>query len=285
MEIKALNGNVIYTIDADTLECANLSNICLIGANLIGANLTNANLSNADLSGADLWGANLSGANLSYANLSDSILNCANLSNAILHRAYLFQANLCNSNLNGADLTNANMENALMCYCSLRYAILCATNLDGVNLMNSDMKFANLNSTNISKANLAKVDFNETVFEHVLHDTGTAFFDLQCPEEGSFIGFKKVRPYWIVKLLIPEDAKRSSATTRKCRCSKAKVLSIYNMCEKSLTTDKIINTDSPHKTIYKVGEMVYPDSWDDNRWNECSHGIHFFITELEAIIY
>jgi len=35
--------------------------------------------------------------------------------------------------------------------------------------------------------------------------------------------------------------------------------------------------------VYTVGEMVYPDSWDDNRWNECSHGIHFFINRQEAV--
>ena len=36
---------------------------------------------------------------------------------------------------------------------------------------------------------------------------------------------------------------------------------------------------------YKVGEMVYPDRFDDNRWDECSNGIHFFITKQEAIDY
>ena len=36
---------------------------------------------------------------------------------------------------------------------------------------------------------------------------------------------------------------------------------------------------------YVVGEMVYPDSFDENRWNECSHGIHFFINKQNAIDY
>lgn len=33
------------------------------------------------------------------------------------------------------------------------------------------------------------------------------------------------------------------------------------------------------------GETVVPDSFDEDRWNECSNGIHFFITKQEAIDY
>lgn len=36
---------------------------------------------------------------------------------------------------------------------------------------------------------------------------------------------------------------------------------------------------------YKVGEMVIPDSFDENRWNECAPGIHHFITRIEAEQY
>jgi hypothetical protein len=48
--------------------------------------------------------------------------------------------------------------------------------------------------------------------------------------------------------------------------------------------DKIDNDEYAH-TEYVVGEMVYPDSWDGNRFNECSHGIHFFIDKQDAIDY
>ena len=91
-------------------------------------------------------------------------------------------------------------------------------------------------------------------------------------------------------MLIPEEAKRSSATTNKCRCEFAKVLEIQNekngIYEKSEKTE-IVNYNNlrlPY-TKYKIGEYVYPDSFDDNRFNECSHGIHFFINKEEAINY
>ena len=108
------------------------------------------------------------------------------------------------------------------------------------------------------------------------------------PETGSFIGWKKVHAQGmsvIVKLEILEDAKRCNATGRKCRCSAAKVLEIQQLDGTPAGLDSVVNTNyTPHVT-YKVGETVLPDSFDDDRWNECSHGIHFFITRQEAVDY
>ena len=106
---------------------------------------------------------------------------------------------------------------------------------------------------------------------------------LECPSEGSFIGWKKINKI-LIKLEIPEDARRSSATTKKCRCDKAKVLGFYDLNSTELNIDKIIN-HSYNICEYRKGEMVYPDSFDENRWNECSHGIHFFINKQDAINY
>ena len=39
------------------------------------------------------------------------------------------------------------------------------------------------------------------------------------------------------------------------------------------------------KFIYKVGKYVSVDNFDENRWNECAPGIHFFITRQEAVNY
>lgn len=49
--------------------------------------------------------------------------------------------------------------------------------------------------------------------------------------------------------------------------------------------DEVVNPNYEQNTIYRVGEMVYPDSFDDDRWNECSHGIHFFVDKRNAINY
>lgn len=109
------------------------------------------------------------------------------------------------------------------------------------------------------------------------------FISFACPDTGSFIAYKKASGY-IVKLQIPEDAKRLSATSRKCRCDKAQVLEIQNF--DGTTADVTEVRSSQDKNfIYKVGKTVSVDNFDKNRWNECSTGIHFFINRQEAVNY
>lgn len=114
-----------------------------------------------------------------------------------------------------------------------------------------------------------------------------------CPIEGAFVAYKKVwkrnndgyRPSLLIaKLMIPATAKRSSATTRKCRCSAAKVLALYYPNGRKTS---ILNAYSCFDSDfdYTVGKTVTADSFDPDRWNECSHGIHFFMTFEEARIY
>lgn len=109
------------------------------------------------------------------------------------------------------------------------------------------------------------------------------YVPLNCPSEGSFIGWKKVYGN-LIKLEIPEDAKRLSSVSMKCRCDKARVLSVWNITLEEEVSE-VINRAYGHDTLYKVGEMVYPDKFDDDRWNECSNGIHFFINKQDAINY
>ena len=215
-----------------------------VRANLRCADLRDANLRCADLSGADLRDANLSSANLRDANLSGANLSSADLRDANLSSANLSSANLSDANLRCADLSGA------------------------------DLRDANLRCADLSGArNLNTISWN--IF--------TAFYMLQCPETGAFIGYKKASDK-IIMLEICADAKRSSATSRKCRCSKAKVLSITNLdgtaCE---LTALASNFDS--KFIYRVGEIVEVPDFCEDRWCECAKGIHFFITRDEAVQY
>jgi hypothetical protein len=130
---------------------------------------------------------------------------------------------------------------------------------------------ANLSGANLSGANLSDAD-------------NIPFIPLACPSEGEFIGWKKVGDY-VIKLRIPADAKRCSATTSKCRCDKAEVISIIGIgIRDNESIDSIVN-DRYNDCEYTVGKMVYPDTFDENRWNECSNGIHFFINKQEAINY
>ncbi len=115
----------------------------------------------------------------------------------------------------------------------------------------------------------------------------TPFIPIACPSDGSFIGWKKVKyqsKYYLVKLEILEDSKRSSASGTKCRCDKAKVLEIIDIDNENDRPKEIVNSNN-EPTRYAVDEIVYADSFDENRWEECSHGIHFFINRQDAVDY
>ena len=147
----------------------------------------------------------------------------------------------------------------------------------------ANLRSANLSGADLSGANLSGADLSGADLLNVRYDECTGFFALVCPEEGSFIGYKKANGH-IVKLRITEDALRSSATSRKCRCSKAEVLSITTLDgEDDGLTSIPSNYDS--NFIYRVGTTVEVEDFETDRWDECAAGIHFFITRQEAVQY
>lgn len=131
---------------------------------------------------------------------------------------------------------------------------------------------------------------------------------LVCPETGSFIAYKKVikglypninnynihnylrrwtyecKNAVIAKLEIPESALRCSSTSRKCRASKAKVLEFQDLDGNHLDISLCHSVHNP-SFIYEVGNEVEVPDFDENRWDECSKGIHFFMTRDEAVKY
>ena len=180
-------------------------------------------------------------------------------------RANLCGANLCGANLYGADLRGADLCGADLCGADLRGANLRGANLCGANLRGANLRGANLCGAKIEDKLIAK------------------FFPICCPEYGEFIGWKKANGY-IVKLRIADDAKRNSAFGRKCRCSKAFVIGIENPdgSDSELTE---IKSGYDADFIYRVGDTVEVDNFDEDRKNECAPGIHFFITRQEAVDY
>lgn len=227
-----------------------------------------ADLSYADLTLADLSGVDLKGADLSYADLID-----VDLKGVDLRGADLSYADLRYTNLRGVDLFDANLKGV-----DLRFADLRDTDLSSADLRFADLRDADLFGADLRDANLRGADL-----ENVKTNENTSFFALQCPEEGSFIGYKKADGK-IVVLQITEDAKRSSGTSRKCRCSKAKVLRIEDI-EGNILNIESVESDYDESFIYTVEGIVEVKDFDNDRWNECSTGIHFFMTKQEAVNY
>ena len=240
--------------------------------NSCGAKGVRANLWNADLSGADLRGADLRGACLWNASLWNANLGGANLGGADLRDANLWNADLSGANLSCADLNDADLSSAF----------LGGANLWNANLWCADLSSAFLGGANLWNANLWCADLRDADLRDAKIN-----FHIACPEKGSFIAFKKAGNNYnnyIVELLIPEDARRCSATSKKCRCDKAKVLSITKIDGTSDGVDTVYSIYD-ETFAYKIGELVEVKDFDDNRWNECSTGIHFFLTRQEAVEY
>ena len=276
---KILSNHKLWLTDKPNGIRADLKGANLKGANLSGADLKYANLYGANLYDADLYGADLYGANLGCAYLRD-----ADLRSADLKGAYLKGANLSSADLRSADLRSANLWDA-----DLRYANLSGANLGCADLRDADLRDVNLRDVNLGCVDLSGADLKGAdlsgadLWDADLSCVKNIFFPMACPEKGSFIAFKKAGCY-IIELFIPSDAKRCSATSRKCRCSKAKVISITTLSGDKTNITEVHSNYDPN-FIYKLGEYVEVKNFDDNRWNECSTGIYFFITRQEAVNY
>jgi hypothetical protein len=251
IQIKSILGSLLFEFEKenntikDTLTEAITNRVDLQGADLQGADLQGAYLRGADLQGAYLRGAYLQGADLQGA-----YLRGAYLQGAYLRRAYLQRANLQGADLLGAYLQGADLQGAY---------------LQGANLQGANLRRANLQGADLLGANIEKIKHQLTILP-----------------EGELIVWKKLRGNLIAKLLIPIKAKRVNAFgSRKCRFEYAKVIAIYD--GKKKVKEGIGQYNS--SVIYKVGEIVKPDSFDDSPLIECSHGIHGFITRKEAEEY
>ena len=194
--------------------------------------------------------------------VSEAIKSEANLCGADLYGADLRGADLCGADLCGADLCEANL-----CGADLRRADLCGADLCGADLRRANLRRANLCGADLCGANLC----------------GAKGAYMACPTDGSFIGWKKASGY-VVKLQIPEDARRSSAGGEKCRCDKAYVAEIQN-ADGTKADIEAIHSNHDNNFVYTVGATVEVPNFDDCRWNECAPGIHFFIDRRAAVEY
>lgn len=136
------------------------------------------------------------------------------------------------------------------------------------------------------------IQANDVLFVKHYIPSGVANFLMVCPKRGAFIGYKvgitinddanKTITPCLITLNIPEDAKRSSAYGNKCRCDKAKVLDITTLGGRKVN---IALSYYDNSFIYEVNKEVSVLDFDEDRWHECAPGIHFFMTEREALMY
>ena len=197
-------------------------------------------------------------------------------------------ANLCKTTWFRAYLPYVHMPKVKLCNATFRHNSLSQADMRGADLSNSylydvDLKYADLSNANLTDSGLWCVDFRNANLAganliNIRYDIRTLGIISACPMEGSFIAYRKAQDKIIV-LEIPADAKRSSGTSVKCRCNKAKVLRIENLDGSPAETNTVEDD-----YVYTVGEITVADSFDKDRWND-STGIDFFIAREMAVIY
>ena len=181
-----------------------------------------------------------------------------------LHRKYLYNEDGgSRADLRGANLIDANLRGANLIGANLRDANLRGADLRGANLRGADLRGADL----IDAKNAELVCARTSI----------------VPESGSFEGWKQCRDGVLVHLLIPSEAKRSNATGRRCRADFVRVLEVI-----SAEVGYSKNPSGGPKTEYRAGELIYSKKEDgtvyfeEDRFEECAEGIHFYLSRIEA---
>ena len=154
---------------------------------------------------------------------------------------------------------------------SLSYA-----DLSYADLRSADLRYADLSSANLRSANLRSADLHSANLSSAKNSELAVAMTRILPD-GDLVGWKKCAQGVIVKLLIPFAAKRSHAFGRKCRAEYVQVIEVIGA--------ELAISNHDGKTEYRAGSIIKPDSFDENWMEECSNGIHFFITEIEARNY
>ena len=272
-------------------------------------------LSGVDLSGADLSGSSFIKINLIGINLSDAKLDCASfmnvdLTDAVFDDVTLRSGSLIHSNLTrihaeradftgsclwdndcsegvftatrfiGAKLCDGNFKSAELCYCDLSFVDIDYAHFEHADLTDADMRWtknsywASFKGANMRNTNIEGSPIDDEAVEGAVN----LFVPMVCPEEGSFIAWKKCGDGKIAKIKITENALRTGGNRDDCRASEVLVIDIFdgdNSCEEAVCIDD-------ENKIYHKGELVKDEKEFDASLLHDGKGIHFFITRAEA---
>lgn len=187
-------------------------------------------------------------------------------------------SSLQNVVLSGVDFHDSSVENALFDGCTLHGA-----NFQNANMKTASFRYCDMGECNIKGANLYGAVLEYADLEGIVSDEMTQWFRLRCPEKGPFLAYKKCVNDRMVQLLVPADAKRTSATLPSCRCSKAKVLTIKSFDFKENFEEAWSLVDE--NFVYKKGEWVEVKDFNEDRWMDSTTGIHFWMSREEAEAY
>lgn len=280
IDLKSTTGRVLFSYTCEnntyekTIKKALVDNVCLSDLLLVNVDLTNVDMSDLAICDAVFINCNLSCTKWERADILNTVFTNVKFTDTKFLTASIRESSFINCNLLNTEFTKCEFYELVFVGCDNNYSKF--RDNQGFDSITFDDMFVDV--------------FNNTIVTD-------SYYPLRCPSDGVFIGWKRVkysegfgkdRKYALIKLEIPEDAKRVSASSlfdRRCRCSKAKVLEIRDVDTNKSMNSVVNRNNEARKLRYVVGETVYPDSFNDNRWDACTHGIHFFINKQDALEY
>lgn len=253
-----------------------------------------------DFSNYNLEDIDFSGLSLKGCDFSDSMIRNSNFAGATLSKVNFNGTYFERTNFAFAFMARADLSEAVFKACNFQWAcvngakLIDAAMIDTV-LYEASFTAADCSGLTLDYCSLEKADFSESIN---LNIDQLNFLNIKICPTGKFYGYKKAlycsmtndKLHFfrdaIIKLEIPEDAKRSNATGRKCRASKAKVISITDRDGNPIGEDKKVFSIHDRTFYYKVGKIIEPtEPFNENPMRECASGIHFFLTREEALYY
>lgn len=263
--------NVVF----DNCEFHNVSfnNASLTDTTFTACMLTDSSFLYANMIGTIFHDVLCKDVNMTYAKMSSNDMETFHCTDCDFDRMSIVKTTFKNSSFSYSNFGRTLMKEVNFSYCSFHVI---------------NFRYAQLQHMSYVGNKYGYTDFDHT---NMLEWGDYPDVPMSCPTTGAFICWKQIYEItddsrsvqYVVKMEVPEDAERSSGLSNTCRCSKAKVLDIINIKTTEHVESVLHRPLIGKNTEYVCGEMVYPDSYDENRWNECSNGIHFFMKMGEAI--
>ena len=293
-------GGPIKMMCGQTFSGCMFSNMYICGVSFRGCSFINCSFSNITLVGCNFENCEFINCRTDFATNIENVRFCV---------TKVYYCNMCLNNVAFVEFTHAHIGySTIAIYGPVVAEIIIG---DDTSIDDSDFRICTFTKENnkIRPAIFIKKDseISKETMSYFLYYQAHLGYDIEfevlpyipmiCPEQGEFIGYKRAfgiakdinheRVDIIIKLLIPKDALRSSSIDRKCRCSKAVVMGFYDPDTQEEISDVIdhgVSLSDP-SFEYKLNSVVYPHSFNTNRWLICASGLHFFMNFKEAVEY
>ena len=308
--IRKTDDNESFSYSDFVIENVDLSNVDLSGADLRYFTFSNVNFENAFLKETFFTGSTFRFVNFKNADLRRSkFINC-DFHNCSFDNAFMYNCDLSKSIAENTSFKSAIIEYAILKGVNFRCNVFLETSFEGSILEYSELKYSAFRFVNLKDCSLKRSDMTASNFMNT--DFARAFMKdailVNCNFYSNYnldkivgknnnyiegkvltdniIGYKKCMDYTIVTLEIPRGAIVFSIDGTKCRTNKAKVIAIdgADRAYSKHSTYSEHNRTYGHMSYY-VGDEITVYNFDCKYNEECSRGIHFFLTREEAEDY